>query len=230
MKKLLLLSAIAFSAITINAQTVAVTVEGQPVANGATVESSRLHTETISQTMPPIGTIETFKFLLDPEVCATSSEPAQYTIKVTNTTATVLDGMPGLQICWPTQCVGVPYYGSFTTVAGELNTTPCELKIDSTNGAIYTPSGIMQDILWPDQPFTISCLVEIVKVGSSSPAFSFNLNMNYDPNALNAVDEIYTDGENPASYYDISGRRILNPQKGQLVIERRGAKATKVIL
>lgn len=30
-------------------------------------------------------------------------------------------------------------------------------------------------------------------------------------------------------YYDLTGRRVLNPEKGQLLIERRGSKATKII-
>ena len=47
-------------------------------------------------------------------------------------------------------------------------------------------------------------------------------------NGDNAVEGIGAD-EVPAVYYDLQGRRVVSPAKGQLVIERRGAKAAKVI-
>lgn len=45
-----------------------------------------------------------------------------------------------------------------------------------------------------------------------------------------AVDEVTVETDAPAVYYDLQGRRVANPAKGQLVIEKKGAKARKVIL
>lgn len=52
-------------------------------------------------------------------------------------------------------------------------------------------------------------------------------NSNYDPNG---VDEIGVDAADAAvEYYNLQGIRVLNPEKGELLIKRSGSTATKVI-
>lgn len=229
MKKLLLLSALAFGAITASAQSISVTVEGKPVENGATVNSSRVTFETYEQTLPNFGTFHMTTFQLDPEVYASASVAGQYEVTIVNTTTDNLPDMPGLQICWPENCVAVPLGETVVTPAGTLSPTPSFLQIDSSTGQ-EVDHELLPDQLWPDQDFTISCRVDIKKAGSSVSEFSFNLNMNFDAKAFASVNGIEINDEAPVEYFDLTGRRVLEPAKGQLVIKRQGGKAVKVII
>ena len=57
---------------------------------------------------------------------------------------------------------------------------------------------------------------------------SFTYYMVVGPNAAH-VDGVVADDNAPSVYFDLSGRRVINPAKGQLVIERKGDKAIKRI-
>ena len=46
---------------------------------------------------------------------------------------------------------------------------------------------------------------------------------------MTGVQDIAADGDNHIEYYNLQGIRILNPEKGMLLIRRDGARATKVI-
>ena len=51
------------------------------------------------------------------------------------------------------------------------------------------------------------------------------------PEDYDAVETILGDDSNaPAVYYNLQGVRVNNPEKGQLVIVRKGNKAQKVIM
>lgn len=76
--------------------------------------------------------------------------------------------------------------------------------------------------------YTSHYLVTFSATVDGKPAtdtFSINVIIGNDPAG---VDDVAVDSEAPV-YYDMHGRRVLNPSKGQLVIERRGSKAVKVI-
>lgn len=219
MKKNLLLSALVFSALASQATTFTVTIEGKEIQNGATVEAKNIDIATEEF----LGTIYT-SYQLTPEVYASASERTEVTVTVKNSGQKLAPEMPTLLFCWPENCIpGIGEPGAVGTVEGFLEPTPQNLLIDST--------------FWEGQPqaepiaekFVISCEVNIVSKSNASDTFSFNLNMVYDPVVL-SVDGIEADDNIPAIYYDLAGRRILNPQKGQLIIERRGAQALKVIL
>lgn len=226
MKNFLLLSTIAFAAVSASAQ-ITVTAEGQLVANGGTVNSKHLKVGHDQQEV--FGTIvNTTTFQLDPEVMVAASPAGSYVIKVTNNTTDNYEGMPGPQICWPQNCVGVNRGQTFETKPGELTPTPQSIQLDSTEGYV-TDWDLDQGAYWPEVEFTLSCKVEIVPENSSSSVFTFNVNMTYDPEILAGVGDITVDNEAPVVYYDLTGRQVFNPAKGQIVIERQGSKARKVI-
>lgn len=230
MKKLLLLSAIAFAAVSANAQ-ITVTAEGQPVANGGTVNSTNLKVSTVEQDFMGIHVV-TDIFQLDPEIMVSSSPAGNYRIRVTNNTTDSYEGMPGPQICWPLNCVGVNKGQTFETNVGQLTPTPKAILLDSSEGKV-TNWDMDPGAFWPAQKFTLSCFVEIVPENSTSSVFSFNVNMTYEPSNLPewvGVDEVTVDNDAPVVYYDLAGRKVINPAKGQLVIERQGSKARKVVM
>lgn len=210
MKKLLLLSALALGTIALNAQSLTVRVMGNEVANGSTVDAYCL---TPNADIPMLH-------ILDPEVEACPSVTGNYSITVTNlaTTSNFGDQMVNMQFCWPTNCM-IIMPGMSLTQEGTLEAGVFKnLRIDTTNW-----SG---DI---DEVFTIPAKVEIVEKGNASNTFTVTINMIHDPNAQNGIDGVYDNDETSAEYFDLFGRRIANPEKGQIVIERKGAKTVKTI-
>ena len=213
MKKLLLLSAAALSIFAVKAQSVKVTVEGNEVANGSTVISSNYHFEEGSYEFD--GETYYYKtFQLDPEVVATSSTGGEYSITVTNTTTNVVPGLPNILFCWPTTCQPVPPGEAITQTGTMERNTPRSLEIDTSE--------------FDEMPgFTTTCQVDIVSTTNSSDKFTCTIEMVFD---YNGVNDIVADSDAPVVYYDLSGRRVLNPAKGQIVIERQGAKVAKKVI
>lgn len=210
MKKLLLLSALALGAFTANSQDVTVTVEGNPVENGATVNSYRLD--------PVLVQFDSYK--LDPEVRATFSEDADVSITVYNKT----ENLPqNIQFCWPTQCAFIAP-GSFATQTGPVQAGVEQLLAIDVAVAPYV--GFTFD---KESVYTFSTTVEI-NYGAAEP-FVFDLNMIYDPNPDDSgVEGIFNaDLDVAPVYYDLSGRKIANPDKGIYLIQK-GNKVSKVIL
>lgn len=214
MKRLLLISSIAFGLLSVSAQTISVTVEGKPVQNGSTVDSKNVTVDEGTFTMPDGTVIPYSDYTLDPEVVATSSSNGTFTITVTNNT--VEDFAPGVLFCWPSTCETVSK-GSSASQTGTLTANqPSELKIDAA-----------WDEFIPND-FTLPCKIEIVENGNPSNSFTFNLNMIYVADEV-SVESIIDNTNLPSVYYDLTGRKVLNPAKGQIVIERKGSNAKKVI-
>lgn len=213
MKKLLLLSALAFSAVASQAVTFTVTVMDEEIQNGATVDAKCL----VVNEEDFMG-IHFINYALLPEVYASASETTEVVIVVKNTTEDYKPGFPEFAFCWPKECIpGIGVPGATGEATGFLRVEPSNLQIDSPGWDYLI-----------EESFTLSCSVNIRSKANPADSFSFKLNMIYDPEML-GVDGVEAD-DAPATYYDIAGRRVYNPQKGQLVIERRGAKATKRIL
>ena len=218
MKKLLLLSILALGMMTAKAQsTLSVTVAGQPVANGATVDCTDVNTETWE-----------FKELqLYPHVMATSTKEAQFDVTVENTSTIETDFDKGINanilFCCGGNCVVVRPGQSYTKPNAEAGdqpvvfkaNTPFDLEIDSSS----------MDIV--EEAFTLSCKVTIVEVDNPSNNFWFNLNMVYDPD-IAAVDGIAADDAAPV-YYNLNGVKVANPDHGIFIV-KKGAKVSKVVL
>lgn len=222
MKKLLLLSAIAFAAVSANAQ-ITVTADGEPVANGGTVNSSRMKIDISEQEVFGIVVTST-NYKLDPDIMV--SGEGSYYVRVLDTTTDHIEGMPTLQICWPMLCVDMINGEFATTGVGEFSKDP-SLHLYSTSGYV-TDWDMDPGEYWPEA-FTLSCKVEIIPANSSNPVFTFNCNMIYDPSIWAGVNDITVDSDAPVVYYDLTGRQVLNPVKGQIVIERQGSKVRKVV-
>lgn len=215
MKKLLLLSALAMGAMMSQAATFTVSVKGENVENGATVNFDEVDFNEFSNEVPGYGTVTTTLYQIDPEIYASASEATNVDITVENLSEN--DDWTSLQYCWPSDCIVIAP-GKSQTNSGILPDTPTCLEIHTGQ--------------WTDkieQEFTVSCKISIVSKSNASDSFSFTLNMLYNPEELGGVEGIDADLDVPATYYDLAGRKVADPQPGQLVIERKGAKATKKI-
>ena len=207
MKKTLLLSMLAFGALTAGAQSFAVMVEGNEIENNSTIDCYN-----ISEEAAQFG-----DFQIDPEVQLVSSEDATFTVSVTNTSAE--DAPTSIQFCWPSGCVMVNPGQSQTQTGAVKANIASNLLIDTN------PIGASEV---PQEKFTISCAIVIVPENDPSNSFSFNLNMIYDPNYDAAVDGIIMEDIAP-EYYNLNGVRVNNPDNG-IYIVKRGSKVSKVIL
>lgn len=216
MKKLLLLSALTLGALSLNAQNFTVTVEGKPVKNGETVISHHL---TCVET-EYMGEIDR-NYNLNPEVYVTAEADMPATVTLTNTSAIA---EPATQICWPTNCVVVHQGLSVSPDGTFLAGVPTDLLVESTTLYDYEP----EDLKLLESGFTLSCTVNIVPTANPANAFTFYLNLVNDPQIYAGVDAVVDDNA-PVEYFDLAGRKVVNPAKGQLVIERKGAKAVKRI-
>lgn len=211
MKKLLLLSALAFCGLAANAQNLTVTVNGQPVENGSEVTST--HFECTDE--------EWGSYQLLPHVMVTSDVATDVSVMLFNTTdasAMPMGVSPFIQLCFPNGCEAIaPDSRSKEPHEGLIEAnTPTDLVIDS---AEFYP-------LDEPQPgsFTLSGNVTI---SAGSTTFAFVLNMTYDPELM-SVDGIEAD-EAEAVYYNLSGVQVANPDRG-IFIKKQGAKTQKVII
>lgn len=216
MRKTLLFGALALGLLGMNGQTISVTVDGEAIENGATVNSYEYM----------MSDKDSYNFQFVPEVIAVSTVDDTWTVSVKNTTTDVNeefqkeyeekffgDNPYSVQFCWPTTCT--PAYG------------PGETKFDSSAvGAnaiqpLQIESGSLS--MAPYDGFSVSCMVTIApRVEGSSP-FTFTLNMIYEGAG---VDGINADSAQPV-YYNLNGVKVNNPEKG-IYIEKRGAVTTKV--
>lgn len=218
MKKLLLIAAlgIGFAA---NAQTITVKVNGNEIQNGDVVNFNEWEVREIHQTLPNGVEISGTLYELNPHAEAFTTNNSTYDITVKNTTADPASVPPTvvLNYCWPSGCIGMGY-GESVTNSGVLANNN-DLGIHPNEWDYFI-----------DSEFTLSCDVDIVEQGNPSNNFSFTLNLIYDPNYDAAVEGILDDANVSAEYFDLMGRKVVSPAKGQLVIERRGAKAVKKIM
>ena len=217
MNKIILSSLGILCALGVSAQDVSVTVMGQPVSNGATINAYCIESKDYSQNFN--GTvIEWTEYSLNPEIMAKSSVPGQYEITVANTTAANAP-VTSLLFCWPTACAPISAGKELTNKGGLKSDEYSDLEIHS--------------LVWDEalsSVFSMSCTVSITEVSNPSKVFSFNVNMIHDPSTQANVEDLVDDSNYPVEYYDLTGRRIENPEKGKIVIEKRGGKAYKKVI
>lgn len=68
--------------------------------------------------------------------------------------------------------------------------------------------------------------VELTASVNGKALDAFNFYFYIGPTAA-GVDNVAVDFDAPVEYFDLTGRRIQNPAKGQLIIERKGSKVVK---
>lgn len=141
---------------------IAVTVMGEEVENGSTIDSYCAKTEDLGG-----GFVIT---VLDPEIKAMSVKDGEFEITVTNNLSTFADPtIPVVLFCWPSECYNVEPGKSVTQTGSLMANEYSGLSIDTTN--------------WMEErdAFSIPVTVNIVEKGNPSNSFMFNINMIYDP-------------------------------------------------
>ena len=128
-------------------------------------------------------------------------------------TVTSVGDTEGFQICWPGNCNFVAS-GQSVVVSGKITDVPVDLRIDKVvelyeAGLVPTEGGSIK-----------------VKLECGSETMEITVNALLEKSG---VGENLVDSNAAPEYYTIQGVRVAEPQKGQLVIERKGAKVTKRI-
>lgn len=209
MKKLLLPALLMIAALPAAAQTLKVTVDGQEVQNGQTVDLHCLNV-SIDDSWP--GYVF-YDCQFEPQVCVTSDKDVTINAQVENTSGLTY---PMVQFCWPDGCEEVPAGTSTSHVSALEAGKETNMLIESS---------LFQDL--PQEKMVLSFTFRLATTAVYT--FAVNVNMIYDPLTDAAVDGISADENLPVEYYDLLGRRLQNPAKGQIVIERQGAKSVKKV-
>lgn len=120
----------------------------------------------------------------------------------------------GFSICWPMTCVSVAA-GQSVSTSGTLTTEPSDLVIHR-EAVLYSKDDPI--------PGAGSAKVTIV---AGSDEMEITIKCLAPENA--DVDGISSEANLKAEYFSIQGVKVAEPQKGQLIIERKGSKVTKRI-
>ena len=181
------------------------TANGVPVANGDVIDQPY---DFEDYSMPEYD-FYMYHYEWNPHLeISTLSGEADLTVTVTS-----LGETNGFQICWPMNCNFVQP-GQSVVASGVINTTPADLKIDKVvelteAGMVPTEGGSIK-VMFECGAEVMEITVNALLVGAG-------------------VGENLVDSNAAPEYYTIQGVRVAEPQKGQLVIERKGAKVTKRI-
>lgn len=237
MKKLILFSALALGVATASAQSLTdyynVSFDGQAVTNGGTICSE--HTAATEWYTADVA--------LEPKVALQSASIrilGDYTGDPSKAESEAdRDNWGRPSVCY--QIIGgsgecPPCYDPSKFADFSLDTTsPFEIQFHLMSEAVEPigpdfnpadPSTWPQSIL-PSKAGKYQLTVTGTVNGAKFNDFTFYVILG--PNAA-GVDSAIDDNDAPAVYFDLSGRRVLNPAKGQFVIERRGMKVTKKVI
>lgn len=202
----LAVAALAMMANVAVGQNLKVTSNGNPVADGDVIEVK----------CEPEDFSEIFGYFYlncrwDPNL-EVASESGDETLYVT---VSKVDDLPTFEICWPSQCINMGSDGKAVT-SGTIGSTPSKVDIH-----------VVEDI--EDENATALNGGAMSKVNLRCASESLEFTLKALPVDINAVEETFADINVRPEYYTIQGIRVVEPQKGQLVIERKGSKVTKRI-
>lgn len=212
-----------------------VTYEGQAVENGATItsdhwdEASGWYHANVLFTPKGSPSSVTYHILCDYTGMPTYLEQIADMAKWGNPS-----------VCWASGTHGncetntAPQVVEFTLDPKDLASNfvmEIQFHLIGQEGEIGPNFNPMDPSTWPKPvpptelskyAFEVSAVVDGKAIADS---FKYEVLVGNGDNAVEGIDA----DEVPAVYYDLQGRRVVSPAKGQLVIERRGAKAAKVI-
>lgn len=197
--------ALAILANTAVAQNLQVTSNGNPVSNGDVIE---LPYEFEDYSVP--GIIEWYEYEWNPRLeVASAEEDTPLTITLSSS-----ENNDGFELCWPSACVprgegeSVSASGVIGPQFGYVNIHKA-LSYNSKDQVPTEASVVNISFKTPDETLemTVKCLLQ----------------------DENAVGENFADITAEPEYYTIQGLRVAEPQKGQLLIVRKGSKVTKRI-
>lgn len=210
MKKIYLIKTIAVCALamlanTAIAQNLQVTSNGNPVSNGDVIE---LPYELEDYSIP--GLIELYDYEWNPNIeVASSEENTPLTITISSS-----DNKDGFELCWPMQCV------------------------DRNEGESVSSSGIIGPqfeyvFIHKSEAFDnkdeVPTVAPIINITFTTSSETLEITVKCLLQGENSVGENLSDITAVSEYYTIQGIRVMEPQKGQLLIERKGSKVTKRI-
>lgn len=181
------------------AQNLKVTANGKAVADGDTIEL-----ECVYEDLYGVQWEYSWNPLLE---ASTISGTENATITLTCDAET-----DGFSICWPMTCKN-PQPGQSVSSSGTLTTEPSDLQIHRE--AILNSK---------DEPIPGAGSAKVTIVAGSDE-MELTIKCLAPENA--AVEGISSESNMNTEYYSIQGVRVAEPQKGQLIIERKGSKVTK---
>ncbi|MDE7347905.1 MAG: hypothetical protein K2N48_14335 [Muribaculaceae bacterium] len=204
--KIKFLAAMAFVLMTNVAvgQSFKVTSNGNPVANNDIIE---VPYEYEDYSVPEADYYQ-YVYAWYPEI-EVSSNGGTLSLSASVTASDTTDGF---QICWPSQCKFVNPGGTEES-SGTVGTEPENLSIHREIN-IYSK----EDVSRGEGELK-------VKLVAGSETMEFTLKC--QGFEFNAVGENLAETNVVPEYYNIQGVRVAEPQKGQIVIERKGSKVTK---
>lgn len=215
MKKLSLILAAGFAALSMNAEGLHFLINGQEVQNGSKVDiTSYFESEGES-------------FIIDPKMEVVCDEGGKIVGTVTNVKCECIPALDAdwnygaeVNLTWcgfTEECVPVALGSSLTKEAVLPAGDTIEMRLEYQSFQV----GFEQNI--DELKINAESTVQIAFGGKN---YNLTLVVNRD---LSGVNGLYTDPNAPAEYFDLQGRRVNNPENG-LYIVRQGDKVTKVIL
>lgn len=231
MKKFLLLSALALGAMTASAQSFTdymdVTYEGKTVENGGFIMSSETD---------PDGSMYVCDYLFTPKIDP-SKISFHYTGYYTDCPSyeTWLTGEGFNKMPWGTPSICYEMGGMGNCLPGHDNiisdygfdklTAPLEIQFHLMGDMVF--NGESLDFILPSKT-GIYRVVHTIEVDGVPVEDDFVVDIIIGPDPA-GVDGIVDDSNAPVEYFDLMGRKLNNPEKGQIVIVRQGSKAKKVL-
>lgn len=153
-------------------------------------------------------------------------------------------GMPS--ICWlsgtmgncePTLMTNTQMFEDFVLEPNKItnNTVQVQFHTLGVEGVPGPDFDFNNPDTWPKPVMPSETSHYIIKVsandnGKNLGSFSVNVFIGKNAEEAAGVEDVAVDNDAPTVYYDFTGRRVLNPSKGQLVIERKGNKAVKKVI
>ena len=199
------LMALAMMANVAAGQNFKVTANGKQVSNGDVIE---VQCEFEDYT-PDFGFFFVH-YVWNPQLEASIAEGS------TTLTATLskVDDLTPFEICWPQNCMTYGPDGT-ATASGKIGTEPSHIDI-------HIAADVMEE-----NATALAGGMSKVRLEADSETLEFTLKGM--PADFNGVGENLADDNSKIEYYSIQGVKIVEPQKGQLVIERKGGKVAKRI-
>ena len=241
MKKLILLSAMALGLATASAQSFGdyytVTYEGKTIENGALISSDAYDDYAgwyhCDIQFVPKKSYSSVRFNVKSDYTDNPSFEMQQS-------DIIAWGTPS--VCWASGMNGgcednrPPMVTNFNVGAGcdglhQINyEAPFVIQFHVLGADNYDSFDPADPSTWTIKPTKTSNYTVTVAAtidGETVPE-SFKVNILIGPDAA-YVDGITADDDTPAVYYDLTGRAVAHPEKGQIVIERKGGKTVKMI-
>lgn len=187
-------------------QNLKVTSNGTPVSNNDVIEIPYVFED---YSYPELN-MYLYEYMWEPNLAVSVSSGSE-TLTITVSSA---DNNDGFMLCWPGSCVDRKP-GDSVSSTGTVNTEPQHVDLHKAD-----------DFTSKDQ---VPTETTVIKVNFATSTENMEITVKCLPSAENSVGENVADSNVAPEYYTIQGIRVNEPQKGQLLIERKGNKVSKRI-